>query len=163
MVMNCISQANSIRPSKMRRFVISRWFMSTVAVTVVIGLASMIRDHVHSASIRERLTGTWTIPVTLSDGSVEHWIEEFRPDGTLRHYPPDKPPRLTGPRISEWKWHISGSDLVIVYEAHFASDASLKLWIKRFGQLVRDRVTSNDYELYSDRLQSTGTTATRSD
>jgi hypothetical protein len=121
--------------------------MAMVAVTVAIGLTSMIREHLHSAAIREHLIGTWTIPVTHPDGSVEQWIEEFRSDGTLRHYPPDKPPPETGRNSNDWQWHISGSDLV-VYQSHFSPGASAERWIKQVGQLIRDRVMGHDYQLF---------------
>ncbi len=111
----------------------------------------MTREDPRSRRIREQFVGTWTIPVTLSDGSIEQWIEEFRSDGTLRHYPLGKPPPG---QSDDWKWHIAGTDLVIVYESHFSVGASALRRARQLGQLLRDRLKGNHYELeYSDRYK----------
>jgi hypothetical protein len=104
-----------------------------VAMLAVLFLANWFREYSRSQTIKQRLTGKWTEKVVRDNGSVDTFIWEFRPDGTVRDYPAGKPTKETGHLDDYLQWNISGGDLVVSWDHRFTREASVE---QRLGQVA---------------------------
>ena len=83
-------------------------------------------------SIEKRLIGTWTSDHVQADGSVNAFITQFHPDGTMHHFDGSKPWPENGSPVGRMGWCVSGGNLMLEFTERPVSAKARIRWVMNY-------------------------------
>jgi len=134
----------SLRAGGSRQWRAVAW---TAIFVVVATSAHFARQYSRGCAIERRLTGTWVTDFIREDGTVDPFIWQFLPDGTMRHHPEGKPFAETGSVDDYMWWRVSDGLLVLTYDRRFRQDATLKSKAKTTIRYLQALATGKNFPL----------------